>query len=533
MKESKDRTKFVLVLAVLLLTLVTGQKTKNQIEREKAIYPYVLFPRVFDEIVTDPLETPIQVRAYFYLNLGSYNAWSNYHPTAVDCFGRSKYKRPKSEHTVRNKNIAILFTLWRMYQKFPSSFGGESKIQVFRTIIREQGFNPDDMSTDMSSPVGIGNKMGFDTALLLNNDGWNSNGDVTVKQKNYQLPFADFTAYTPKNDPWKIKYPFKWQPLLETNKMGFFFRQEHVVPQIGSSIAFSVTPEEVQRSKARYPFKKNFVTSRKISRKDKNRLRGYARQVLKTSETLTERQRVLAEYFDNKVKAFTSEKYNPSGSLSIAAAIRFVGLPFLYDWTYDEDIIFGMAANIAAFDSTVQVWKEKVRIDAIRPTGQTMEFLFGSKKTVKVWGGPGKKAPIEIFAKNWQPYIRAMPHSEFPSGSSCLCEASIQQALKFTNGNDSFPFTVAVPKGSSKFYPGKLPSSDVRLEFKSLREIGRLCGDSRLWAGVHFQPAIPAGRKLCSYIGETSQNTIDDWVSGKSNTKFLKWLPAKFRKSWD
>lgn len=85
-------------------------------------YTSDLFPNVFNDIVTDGLETPLQIRAFFYLNLAVFNSWASYHPTAVDVFGRSKFRRPEDEHTVENKNTAIYYAILRLYQASPPEF---------------------------------------------------------------------------------------------------------------------------------------------------------------------------------------------------------------------------------------------------------------------------------------------------------------------------------------------------------------------------------------------------------------------------
>lgn len=97
----------------------------------------------------------------------------------------------------------------------------------------------------MATPIGIGNRNGRDIARLMAVDGWNSEGDASGTPSSYKQPFADVTGYAPKNSPWKISFPFRWQPFLENNGQGFFFRQEHIAPQAGKAIAFGLTPEQV------------------------------------------------------------------------------------------------------------------------------------------------------------------------------------------------------------------------------------------------------------------------------------------------
>ena len=40
---------------------------------------------------------------------------------------------------------------------------------------------------------------------------------------------------------------------------------------------------------------------------------------------------------------------------------------------------------------------------------------------VETYAGPDRGVAT-IKAEEWQPFIRTMPHSEYPSASSCICE---------------------------------------------------------------------------------------------------------------
>ncbi|KAI0563330.1 PAP2/haloperoxidase-like protein [Gracilaria domingensis] len=427
------------------MVLAVAQQSESTIERE-ASAAGIVFARIFDNITIDGLETPVQFRATTYYNFAAWNAWSSYHPTAADIFGRTRFKRPPCEHTFENKNTAVLYSIWRAYEASPQSFGGDSNIPIFRQLMTEMGLDPDNNSTDLTTPIGIGNRAGYDTARMMKIDGWNSDGDLTSTQSNYAQPFLDYTGYAPKNSPWKIRFPFKWQPLLEDNGRGFFFRQENVVPYAGQAIAFGFTREEMNDRKIDSPYVRPDAHAKLATKQDIRKLKSLAKEVLDTSATLTDEQRLLAEFFDNKAKAFRTEE-NPAGVPSIATALRFLILGPALDLSFDEDIMYGMGAAVATFDSMVAAWKEKRRHDLVRPTGQTMEFLFGNRK-VNVWGGPGKGA-VQIKAGEWQPLIRTMPHAEFPSGSACTCSTLVEHALANTNQTDEYPFEVTVPKGST------------------------------------------------------------------------------------
>ena len=88
-----------------------------------------------------------------------------------------------------------------------------------------------------------------------------------------------------------------------------------------------------------------------------------------------------------------------------------------------------------------------------------------------------------------------MPHSEYPSGSGCICLAVTQyidkmlkQRYNITNDFSlalSFPppFITNFPAGSSSKEPGATPAEDLYITLSSLEEINYYCGVSRLWGG--------------------------------------------------
>lgn len=500
-------------------------------------YSDILFPQVIDPQVTHTLETPVQIRAFHYLQLAGWNAWAHYLPRAADIFGRTRFKRPESEHLLSNKNVALIFAMYRVYEASPASFGGLGIRDIFRQVIRDQGFDPDDTCDNTETAVGLGNRMGADTAKLMSLDGWNQNGDLTGTQDFYKLPFKDFTGYRPRNGPYEIEFPFRWQPFGETNRRGFFFHQDFVTPQLRQALSFTLSPKQTENRRVTLPYRRPNVRLGSEDPRDKRLLQNLAREVLAISANLTEDQRLMAEYFDNKVKGFIAPGFalvngqNTFGTFSIAPVFRFELLAQYLNFTPDDNMIYGLAANVLAYDATVLAWKEKVRVDLIRPTGQTMKMLFGNRRFA-VWGGPGNE-PVKIRAGEWQPYIRTMPHAEFPSGSSCLCEALVEHALIVTGGENNVPYTVRIPKGSSSFYPGVVPSEDRELVIEKITDWSKICGESRLWAGVHFRPSIMAGKKLCNGLGRRAQNLVDDLLEGKPSGMYSRWLSREERKMFE
>ena len=86
-----------------------------------------------------------------------------------------------------------------------------------------------------------------------------------------------------------------------------------------------------------------------------------------------------------------------------------------------------------------------------------------------------------------------MPHSEYPSGSACVCEALAEYFKTYYGFDNVFepngpqiPLSLQFPAFSSTKEPQTTPGEDVTLQFFSWSEISERCGESRLNGGMHF-----------------------------------------------
>ncbi|CAN0483832.1 unnamed protein product, partial [Ectocarpus sp. 12 AP-2014] len=119
---------------------------------------------------------------------------------------------------------------------------------------------------------------------------------------------------------------------------------------------------------------------------------------------------------------------------------------------------------------------------------------------VEAYAGPDQGVQT-MKASEWEPFIRTMPHSEYPSASACLCEGFARQIENFLGDDKIEP--------ALQFPPGPPPASlNASLEFTSWSEISQVCGDSRVWGGIHFAGAVLAGAELCG--GEDMAKSIHD-----------------------
>ena len=160
------------------------------------------------------------------------------------------------------------------------------------------------------------------------------------------------------------------------------------------------------------------------------------------------------------------------------------------------------------------MWREKVKYDRIRPTTWIGNNFAGQVADSYLGPDRGLEEPNNgtILAEEWRPYIRVMPHSEYPSGSACLCESWANMMEELFGPLEDVPGVNFSPNGkitlsttfpalSSQFEPGRTPAEELTLAYTSWSEISETCGQSRLNGGMHFSAAVPAGAALCSDIG--------------------------------
>ncbi len=212
--------------------------------------------------------------------------------------------------------------------------------------------------------------------------------------------------------------------------------------------------------------------------------------MLEISANLTDKQKMLAEFFDDKFDSLAS---------SVIFIIQTRNL------TLDEFVHLDLLTNIAGFDTMIFVWQQKRKYDAVRPT-TAAKYIYGRSK-IRGYGGPGKGTVNDIPATEWLGYMSNANHPEYPSASAGACAAHAE-AIRQLYGTDEYGWTVTFPKGSSKREPGITPKEDLTITFKTWTEFETLCGLSRLYGGVHFRDSIEVVKEPAHEIGRLSHEFL-------------------------
>merc|ERR1712194_388676 len=164
---------------------------------------------------------------------------------------------------------------------------------------------------------------------------------------------------------------------------------------------------------------------------------------------------------------------------------------------FQRYLMYLAGISTAEYDGLVQAWHEKVALDLVRPT--TVIKHWDEDDLLTFGGNPRADGPVSIKARDFEAFVRVMPHGEFPSGSSCLCKA--YQEFTDTYLTDLYNRTVV--NFSDKY--GR--------DYEDLAELLNICGQSRIWGGMHYVEAVPAGEQICTGLGSLGV----DWTKTVEN----------------
>jgi hypothetical protein len=428
------------------------------------------------------LGPPMVARALAIVHTCIYDAWAAYDERALGTQLRGSLRQPRSERARVNKNEAISFAAYRAsVDLFPAD-----DATVFRPLMEQLGYNPDDTSTDPRTPSGVGNAACDAVLQFRHHDGSNQLGD----QGTSGIPYSDYTGYVPMNppssvpvDPATVADPNRWQPLQYFDATHTFVTQAFVGAQWYLVVPFALrSGDEFRTALARFG-PATYGTSAYLEQIE---------ELVENSANLTDRQKMTAEYF-----ADGPHSELPPGHWDLFA--QFVSARDHHG--VDEDAKLFFALTNAIFDGGIVAWDAKRAFDSVRPATAVPYTLQGQQ--IQAWGGP-RKGTVAMDGRVWIPYqpstFPTPPFPEFISGHSTFSAAGATILRLFTGG-DTFGDSVTLPAGSSKIEPGLTPSQPVTLRWKTFTDAANEAGISRRYGGIHFKAADLTGRAVGKIIG--------------------------------
>jgi len=349
-------------------------------------------------------------------------------------------------------------------------------------------------------PYIMGAYLGIRISKYFDDDGWNRLGDKTYDYEEDEVVpctgncriYQNTHSYVPRPDPRShpelsndsSKYDCtgdcrRWQPLQEGDRNGSLKRQEFVTTHAGFHTHTYLRNATLTLEDPNYDLYEDtlqVIEELKMTSSD-----DYKKEQIKLMDN-----KVNVRYV---IQAAIQDEFGPTGELSL-----------------QEYLIFLIGISTAEIDGVVQGWKEKVAHDLVRPT--TVIKHWGGDDLFTFGGNPDVDGPVNIKARDFEAFIRVMPHGEFPSGSSCLCST-------YQEFTDTF---LMVTKGRTITNFSNRFNSKV---YADMSELSQICGDSRVWAGLHYPPAVTAGVETCSGLGTLGSEWALDLTRG-----------ANFGESW-
>lgn len=482
--------KFILCTCLLLLSIIlpinqvvaAPPDLENGNAAIEVIIPRVI-PAIFQTVSPTGGDAPLVLRVTTVITNAWFDAIAPYHPTAVGVYsdlGRRPANESDNNHAM---NVAMIYASFRVLNSLLPQHA-----QDWRNMLLDAGLDPDDDQQNITTPIGIGNKAGNAIVAIREHDGMNQLGDEGGVKYN-RKPYSNYTDYAPRNTAYQLRFPSRWQPAITTTGGGLFKVQQFVTAQLGQTLPYSYNRH--RRFRAPFPRASQIVNFSEYKRQ--------ADDVLQASANITDRQKMIAELFDNKINSlgFSALFASQVNQLNL---VQFVHYDFL--------------TNLASFDTAIAVWKEKRHYDAVRPFS-AIAFLYGDNP-VTAWGGPGKGTVDDLPGSQWSSYLNVADHPEYPSASASFCAAHAQASRLFLD-SDSLGWTVPFAQGSSVIEPGFTPASDISVTWNTWTEFEQDCGQSRFWAGVHFPASIPAGQDIGHRIANLAFRFVSKHISGNVN----------------
>jgi hypothetical protein len=436
---------------------------------------------------------PMVSRALAIVHTCMFDAWAAYDEKAVGTQLTGALRRPAPERTQANKERAISYAAYRAL----SDVLPVDTESVYKPLMKQLGYDPNDNSTDIETPTGIGNVACAAVLEFRHHNKSNQLGDLA------QGPYSDWSGYAAVNTPAAVPAratasdASHWQPLTYVDSNGNLVLQRFV----GAHWCF-VTPfalskgEEFREALGPGPAKYDSVEYQQ-----------QAEELIALSAGLTDRQKMISEYW-----ADGPDTEQPPGHwLRFGQFVSARG-----HHTLDDDVKMFFALSNAMLDAGIAAWDAKRAYDSVRPV-TAISILFRGKK-IRTWGGPGK-GTVEMDGSQWIPYQPATfptpPFPDYVSGHSTY-SAAAARILTLWTGSERFGESVTLPAGSSKIEPSVTPAKPVTLKWETFTDAADEAGMSRRYGGIHFARADLAGRQLGRLVADKAWRKAQSYFDGSA-----------------
>ena len=433
-----------------------------------------------------------------------YDAWAAYDDVAVGTRLGGELRRPPSERTLANKEKAIAYAAYRSLL-----FVYPEDADWIRAELRKNGLDPDDASTDPTTPQGVGNTAADAVIEYRRHDGANQLGDVAGGDA---TRYADYTGYAPVNTPDKVVDPTRWMPIPFSDGKGGTVSPGFLTPFWGR-----VTPFALERADQFRPPAPPRWGSETLDRD--------IEEVVRVNANLTLEQKTVVEFM----------REGPHSTGQSGHWLQFAQDVSRRDHqTLDQDVKLFFAVGNVVMDAFIACWEAKRLYDTSRPYWWARMYYKG--KEIDAWAGPGKGV-VRMPGERWRPFSPDVfvtpPFPGYTSGHATASGAA-SRTLELFTGSDRFG-AVAIqsagwmtePDASTAQMQARngtlardLPESkEVRLYLPSFTATAEMAAVSRLWGGYHIRTDNEEGLILGRRIAMYSWPKYRAYFEGKASLK--------------
>ncbi len=428
------------------------------------------------------LDAPIISRALAIVHTCMYDAWAAYDGKAVGTQLAGALRRPVPERTLANKEKAVSYAAYRaLVDVLPADT--ES---VYKPLMKELGYDPNDNSTDIETPAGIGHVACAAVLEFRHHDKSNQLGDLAPG------PYSDWTHFRPVNmpAPFPTRLPSThpvdmnhWQPLIYVNSTGSFTTQMFTEAHWCYVTPFALASSKEFRSIAKEVPPPAYGPAV---------YREQLEELIRLSAGLTDEQKMLAEYWTGIDSHSSPARWNEIAQWISARDHH----------TMDDDVKMFFALNNALLDASIAAWDLKREFNSVRPI-TAITLMFNGRK-IRAWGGPSK-GTVDMDGSNWVPYqpatLPSPPSPDYASEASAFAAAAAS-ILRSWTGTDSLGYSVTFSGGSSTAEPRVTPARELSLKLETFTEVADAAGRSSRYAGTSFPQSDLAGRELGQKVAE-------------------------------
>jgi hypothetical protein len=453
-----------LIAASFVLTLVAVPLTAQQ---APAPAPAPASPVVrwndatLQAIRAGRVSPPVAARALAVVHTCVYDAWAAYDAHADGTVLGGSLRRPPAERAPAARAEAVSIAAYRaLVDLFPAQ-----RAAIFDPLLAELGVDATNQTTALDSPAGVANVACGAVLAARHHDGANQLGDLAPGA------YSDYTGYAPANTPETIVDPSRWQPLRQADGTA----QRFLLPHWGLVTTFAFPVGQV-----RPPAPPAYGTHDYLRE---------AREVLHMSADLSDRDKVIAEYWADGPASVTPPGHWMLFGHAVSARDGH-GL--------DDDVKLYFVLSSAMLDASVAVWDCKRAFDAERPV-TAVRYLWAGQP-IRAWGGPYHGTET-IDGALFRSYIATPPFAEYVSGHSTFSAAGAA-VLRALTGSDHFGGSVTIAAGSSPIEPGVVPAADLTLRWATFSAAADEAGMSRRLGGIHFRSGDLRGREMGRLVAD-------------------------------